>query len=172
MIPGLTCRKEWFGASDCCGRRCDRQAHHGVVMGSNRKTRIWCPARPPGRALVELRERPDGVGLTRLLQCFSAWLQTRNDRRAVWLTAALSARSRAGSKLKVVDGGRIVPVDPSPCPGKGSIYLPWQANDKLRPHAFPAPYLALGKALPEQAPPIPRPFISLLDLLHWTSSRS
>lgn len=145
MMPRLTCRKEWFGASDCCSRCGDRQAHHALVMGSNRKTGIWCPVRPQGRALVEQYERPDGVSLTCLLPCFSASLQTSNDCHTVWLTVALSPRSLTGSNLKVVDGGRIVPVDPSPCPAKGSIYLPWQANDKLRPHAFPAPYLALRK---------------------------
>lgn len=172
MMPRLTCREEWFGASDCCIRRGDRQAHHALVMGSNRKTGIWCPVRPQGCTLVELRERPDGVSLTCLLPCFSASLQTSNDRHTVWLTVALSPRLLAGSKLKVVDGGRIVPVDPSPCPTKGSIYLPWQANDKLRPHAFrTTPHAQENMPAPEPEL-IPRPLISLAVLLHWTSSKS
>ncbi len=58
--------------------------------GVKQEDGIWCPVRPQGCALVELRERPDGVSLTCLLPCFSASLQTSNDRHTVWLTVALS----------------------------------------------------------------------------------
>ncbi len=129
--------------------------------GVKQEDGIWCPVRPQGCALVELRERPDGVSLTCLLPCFSASLQTSNDRHTVWLTVALSPRLLTGSKLKVVDGGRIVPVDPSPCPTKGSIYLAWQANDKLRPHAFRTTPHAQENMPASEPEPIPRPLISL-----------
>lgn len=112
--------------------------------GVKQEGRDLMPSEARGCALVERCTQPNGVTLTRLLPCFSASLQTSNDRHTVWLTGALSTCSHARSKLKVVDGGRIVPVDPLLWPGKSSIYLPWQANDKLRPHA--APYLAIGKA--------------------------
>ncbi len=130
-------------------------------MGSNRKTGF--DARWGHRAVPSLScaSGPMESAWPVYYRVFLLRCKTSNDRHTVWLTVALSPRLLTGSKLKVVDGGRIVPVDPSPCPTKGSIYLPWQANDKLRPHAFRTTPHAQENMPASEPEPIPRPLISL-----------